>query len=128
MSSQPIRVEVQKKGGCLSGCATIFAVVLVIGLAVTYWYVAVPIAVVGLIAGGIYWNSQRSQAPGIPAPAAPAAPLSQSARTPAAPTNAPSPARQDALEQLRRLGELRDSGVITDSEFEAKKAELLKRI
>jgi hypothetical protein len=28
----------------------------------------------------------------------------------------------DALEQLRRLGELRNAGVLTDAEFEAKKA------
>lgn len=34
----------------------------------------------------------------------------------------------DVLEQLRKLGELRDSGVLTDEEFQAKKAELLKRI
>ena len=40
-------------------------------------------------------------------------------------TSGPSP---DALEQLRKLGELRDSGVLTQSEFEAKKAELLKRV
>ena len=34
----------------------------------------------------------------------------------------------DVLEQLRRLGELRSAGVLTDAEFEAKKAELLGRI
>jgi hypothetical protein len=34
----------------------------------------------------------------------------------------------DPLEQMRKLGELRDAGVLTDAEFEAKKAELLKRI
>ena len=34
----------------------------------------------------------------------------------------------DVLEQLRKLGELRDAGVLTDAEFEAKKAELLGRI
>jgi hypothetical protein len=34
----------------------------------------------------------------------------------------------DALEQLRKLGELRDAGVLTAAEFEAKKAELLGRI
>jgi hypothetical protein len=34
----------------------------------------------------------------------------------------------DGLEQLRRLGELRSSGVLTDAEFEAKKADLLGRI
>jgi len=34
----------------------------------------------------------------------------------------------DALDQLRKLGELRDAGVLTDDEFNAKKAELLGRI
>jgi len=34
----------------------------------------------------------------------------------------------DVLEQLRKLGELRKDGVLTDAEFEAKKAELLDRI
>jgi hypothetical protein len=34
----------------------------------------------------------------------------------------------DALEQLRKLGELRKASVLTDAEFEAKKAELLGRI
>jgi hypothetical protein len=32
------------------------------------------------------------------------------------------------LEQLRKLGELRKAGVLTDAEFEAKKDELLGRI
>jgi len=36
--------------------------------------------------------------------------------------------RGDPLEALRRLGELRDRGVVDPSEFEAKKAELLRRI
>jgi hypothetical protein len=34
----------------------------------------------------------------------------------------------DVLEQLRRLGELRDSGVLTAGEFESKKAALLERL
>ncbi len=34
----------------------------------------------------------------------------------------------DALEQLGRLGHLRDTGVLTPAEFEAKKAELLRRV
>jgi hypothetical protein len=34
----------------------------------------------------------------------------------------------DVLEQLRRLGELRSAGVLTDAEFEAKKGELLGRL
>ena len=35
--------------------------------------------------------------------------------------------RTDVTEQLRKLGELRDDGVLTDEEYEAKKAELLSR-
>jgi hypothetical protein len=34
----------------------------------------------------------------------------------------------DVSEQLRRLGELRDEGVITPEDFERKKAELLGRM
>jgi Short C-terminal domain len=37
-------------------------------------------------------------------------------------------AERDAVEQLRKLGEPRDAGVLSDEEFEAKKAELLGRI
>lgn len=32
------------------------------------------------------------------------------------------------MEDLRKLGELHSTGVLTDAEFEAKKAELLKRV
>jgi len=32
------------------------------------------------------------------------------------------------MEQLRQLGSLRDSGVLTEDEFQAKKAELLSRL
>jgi hypothetical protein len=45
---------------------------------------------------------------------------------------APAPAngevKPDVYEQLTKLGELRNAGVLTDAEFEAKKAELLSRI
>jgi len=34
----------------------------------------------------------------------------------------------DAVDQIRRLGELRDAGLLTDEEFEAKKTELLQRL
>lgn len=34
----------------------------------------------------------------------------------------------DAMEQIRKLGELHDAGVLNDAEFEAKKAELLARL
>lgn len=48
----------------------------------------------------------------------------------------PAPARRtedrsvqgDPMEQLRKLGELRAAGVLTDAEFDAKKAELLGKI
>jgi Short C-terminal domain len=38
------------------------------------------------------------------------------------------PPDQDAIDQLDRLGRLRTSGVLTEEEFQAKKAELLQRI
>ena len=38
------------------------------------------------------------------------------------------PAAPDPMEQLRKLGQLRDAGVLTDAEFEAKKTELLARL
>ncbi|SDZ93131.1 Short C-terminal domain-containing protein [Bowdeniella nasicola] len=34
----------------------------------------------------------------------------------------------DVMDQLRKLGELRDAGVLTEAEFEAKKADLLGRL
>jgi|tagenome__1003787_1003787.scaffolds.fasta_scaffold20384166_1 hypothetical protein len=41
---------------------------------------------------------------------------------------APAPAAADPMERLNKLGELRASGVLTDAEFEAKKAEILAQI
>ena len=41
--------------------------------------------------------------------------------TPAAPPDGP-------MEQLKKLGELRDAGVLNEAEFEAKKTELLSRM
>lgn len=53
-------------------------------------------------------------------------------RLSAPPSSAPSPPAAtnpaDPIEQLKRLGELRDAGVVTPEEFEAKKAELLARL
>lgn len=39
-----------------------------------------------------------------------------------------SPAARDPMEQLRQLGELKAAGVLTDDEFDVKKAELLRQI
>lgn len=63
------------------------------------------------------WASQDQ----VPA-AAPAAPV------PAPNVAAPPPPNGDLVHQmelLRQLGELRDAGVLTDAEFEAKKAKIL---
>jgi len=49
---------------------------------------------------------------------------------PALPTGSPQQAIEaepDPIEQLRRLGELRDAGIVTEEEFAAKKAEVLRR-
>jgi hypothetical protein len=43
---------------------------------------------------------------------------------PPAPAQA-APAQPDKLEQLKQLGELKASGVLTDAEFEAQKAKIL---
>jgi hypothetical protein len=37
------------------------------------------------------------------------------------------PVAGDPIEQIRRLGELRDRGLLTDEEFQTKKSELLSR-
>jgi hypothetical protein len=48
--------------------------------------------------------------------------------TPARTSQPATPAANDPLDQIRRLAELRDQGIITEQEFAAKKAELLDRI
>jgi hypothetical protein len=74
-------------------------------------------------------------APSAPAPAAapppPAAPVTAvtAPPSPAAPTPEPAtPPISSAAEQLRELAKLRDEGILTPEEFEAKKAELLEKM
>jgi hypothetical protein len=43
----------------------------------------------------------------------------------AAPPAPPPPAAPDPIEQLAKLGQLRDSGVLTEEEFAAEKAKIL---
>jgi len=50
--------QIQKNEGCLGGCGTIFAVTLLIGLAVEYWYVALAAAVVGAGIAFYLWQQQ----------------------------------------------------------------------
>ncbi|MBY5163145.1 SHOCT domain-containing protein [Nitriliruptoria bacterium AS10] len=58
-------------------------------------------------------------------PQAPVDPSHARPTTDSAEANGPT---LDPIEQLERLGKLRDAGVVTDEEFEAKKAEILSRI
>ena len=75
-------------------------------------------AVVGTAAvvGGHMANKQAAQAQ----EAAPEAPAAA-----AAPAPAPAAAAPDPIEQLTQLAALRDSGALTEAEFEAQKAKIL---
>jgi membrane protease subunit (stomatin/prohibitin family) len=49
----------------------------------------------------------------------------QEAEREAPPPQAAAPAEEDPLEQLKKLGELKEAGILTDAEFEAQKAKIL---
>lgn len=51
-------IVTQKNGGCLSGCGSLFAVLVVIGLAIEYWYIAIAVAAVAACVGVWYWRRQ----------------------------------------------------------------------
>jgi len=70
-------------------------------------------AVVGTAAvvGGHMANKQAGQA--------------QAAEAPPAPEPAPPAAAPDPIEQLTQLAALKDSGALTEAEFEAQKAKIL---
>jgi hypothetical protein len=245
---QPIRVVVEKKGGCLSGCGTMFAVLVVLGLTIQYWYIALGIVAVVVVAAMVRSSQEREKARhragprdpwlnevavaladlglkefarntgaqlggvpidgdiglkaerlkvcvtlfsdqprarqadlglrakpevrdamskgttaiitagrvlyvangrggvvdefrldevvrvvgrlAVPPPLAPVSPAAVGHTSAGLPGHVPValPLDHDVLEQLRKLGELRSAGVLTDAEFEAKKAELLVRI
>jgi hypothetical protein len=65
---------------------------------------------------------QQQAAQTAPPPMAPPAPA------PMAAPPAPAAPAKDPVEVLKQLGELKAAGVITQDEFDAKKAELLKQI
>jgi hypothetical protein len=52
--------------------------------------------------------------------------LAGSTRAPSAPPPPPPPWEPDLLDRLERLGRLRDSGVLTEDEFQAQKAALVR--
>ena len=65
---QPIRVVVEKKGGCLSGCGTALGVMLLLGLTIHYWYVALPIVAIVAVAAISNAKTQRKKAAHKPGP------------------------------------------------------------
>jgi hypothetical protein len=80
---------------------------------------------------GLAYGAAPAMPPPLPTFAAPLPPNQNPVPPRAGAAMAPAAARPaglDPLEALKRLGALRDSGAITDTEFAAKKAELLKRL
>jgi len=74
-------------------------------------------AVSGKVAAGQAARAQAAAPPPAPASDAPVA---------AAAAAAPTPVLSDAaFDQLKKLGELHDAGILTEEEFAAKKAQLL---
>ena len=61
------------------------------------------------------WADQGATQPGYMAPVAAQAP----------PPPAAAPAQPDKIQQLKELGELKESGVLTQAEFDAEKAKIL---
>ncbi len=82
------------------------------------------------VASSVHGRVQRRQADRWATQDAAAAPAQQFVAVPAAPTPAPAAGRVDIdtkLAQLTQLGQLRDAGVLTEAEFELKKAEILRQ-
>jgi hypothetical protein len=67
------------------------------------------------------WAEQEAQAP---APAY--APPQQAYAPPPQEAYAQEPAGEDKFEQLEKLGQLKASGILTEAEFQAEKARLLR--
>lgn len=68
------------------------------------------------------WAAQDAAAAAAAPPTPPAAPAAAPAQTPA---QAPATGAPSVIEQLTQLGQLRDSGVLTEAEFEAQKQRVL---
>ena len=65
---EPIRVVVERKGGCLSGCGTTLAVMLLLGVTIQYWYIAVPIVAIVALAAMSNAKTKRRKAAHQPGP------------------------------------------------------------
>jgi hypothetical protein len=71
-------------------------------------------------------QQEHAAAQGYPAPAAAVTVAQRGSAAPIAPASAAgSPDMGDKLAQLKQLGELRESGVLTDAEFAAQKTQIL---
>jgi hypothetical protein len=77
-------------------------------------------AVVVGTASAVSNKAASNQAAKAQAAASPPAPEAPSAGAPA-----PAALSDDVYDQLKKLGELRDAGILTDEEFNAKKTQLL---
>ena len=73
-------------------------------------------------------DKPRAASPDASAPAPAPAPMTASAAPDAPVSTAPMPTASDNAAALVSLGQLRDQGLITPQEYEAKKAEILARI
>jgi hypothetical protein len=102
---------------------SIFTPVMVTGT--TPWITEVPLAsFISVIAGVVLtWLLCRTVKAAFFQPAE-----SQPGPATTTPTVGPEPAADDAATRLRRLAQLRDSGVITEDDFQAKKDDLLSQI
>ncbi|MGO9977408.1 MAG: SHOCT domain-containing protein [Solirubrobacteraceae bacterium] len=59
---QPIRVVVEKKGGCFSGCGTTLAIMVLLGLTIQYWHVALGIVAIAVVTAMVRSSKERDKA------------------------------------------------------------------
>jgi hypothetical protein len=59
---QPISVVVEKKGGCFSGCGTTLVVMVLLGLTIQYWYIALGIVAIAVAAAIAHTSKERDKA------------------------------------------------------------------
>lgn len=52
------RIVIENRRGC--GCGSFLALLLLVGLAINYWYVALPGAVL-LVGGGMWWAMRHPE-------------------------------------------------------------------